>query len=82
MKKQNLSNRTKIIIIIMVVFLALVLLGFFTDILKENPIYEGGFWLSILAWMVSMYFEVVTCKIYILIRHFERTKYILDTFTS
>ena len=41
----------------MVVFLALVLLGFFTDILKENPIYEGGFWLSILAWMVSMYFD-------------------------
>ena len=57
MKKQNLSNRTKIIIIIMVVFLALVLLGFFTDILKDNPIYEGGFWLSVLGWMASMYFD-------------------------
>tara|TARA_Y100000766_G_C18800548_1_gene552803 strand:+ start:635 stop:775 length:141 start_codon:yes stop_codon:yes gene_type:complete len=41
----------------MVIFLVLVLLGFFTDILQENPIYEGGFWLSVLGWMASMYFD-------------------------
>jgi len=57
MKKQTLSNRTKIIVIIMVVFLALMLLGYFTDILQENPIYEGGFWLFNLSWMASMYFD-------------------------
>ena len=57
MKKLNLSNRTKIIIIIMGVFLVLMFLGFFTDILQENPIYDGGFWFSTLAWMVSMYFD-------------------------
>jgi len=59
MKKSKFiySNRTKIIVIIMIVFLSLYIGSSFTEIIDENPLYEGGFWIAILAWMFSMYFD-------------------------
>ena len=41
----------------MVVFTVLMLLGYFTEIIQENVIYEFGFWFSNLGWMASMYFD-------------------------
>ena len=38
-------------------FLILYIGSLFTDIIDENPLYEGGFWITILAWMTSMYFD-------------------------
>ena len=55
--KFNYSNRTKIIVISLLVLLTLYIGSSFTDIIDENPIYEGGFWIAILAWMTTMYFE-------------------------
>ena len=59
MKKSKFiySNRTKIIVIIMIVFLSLYIGSSFTEIIDENPLYEGGFWVGILAWMTSMHYE-------------------------
>ena len=59
MKKSKFiySNRTKIIVIIMIVFLSLYIGSSFTEIIDENPLYEGGFWIAALAWMLSMYFD-------------------------
>ena len=59
MKKSKFiySNRTKIIVIIMIVFLSLYIGSSFTEIIDENPLYEGGFWIAILVWMFSMYFD-------------------------
>ncbi len=59
MKKSKFiySNRTKIIVIAMIVFLSLYIGSSFTEIIDENPLYEGGFWIAILAWMFSMYFD-------------------------
>ena len=41
----------------MIVFLILYALSSFSDIIDENPLYEGGFWIAILGWMTSMYFD-------------------------
>ena len=51
------SNRTKIIVIVLLGLLTLYIGSLFTDIIDENPLYEGGFWIAILAWMASMYFD-------------------------
>tara|TARA_Y100000385_G_scaffold240132_1_gene255836 strand:+ start:435 stop:626 length:192 start_codon:yes stop_codon:yes gene_type:complete len=55
--KFSYSNRTKIIVIGLLVLLTLYIGSLFTDIIDENPLYEGGFWIAILAWMASMYFD-------------------------
>ena len=55
--KFNYSNRTKIIVIGLLVLLTLYIGSLFTEIIDENPLYEGGFWIAILAWMTSMYFD-------------------------
>ena len=55
--KFSYSNRTKIIVIAIVVLLSLYIVSLFTDIIDENPLYEGGFWIAILAWMTSMHFD-------------------------
>ncbi len=59
MKKSKFiySMRTRIIVICLFVFLTLYIGSLFTDIIKENPIYEGGFWFTILAWIITMYFD-------------------------
>ena len=49
--------KKNIILICLFVFLTLYIGSLFTDIIDENPIYEGGFWIAILAWMTTMYFE-------------------------
>ena len=53
----NLSNRTKIIVLGMVVFVTLQVTSLFTDIIEENRIYELGFSTCILGWMISMYLD-------------------------
>ena len=55
--KQSLSNRTKILVSLMLVFTVLMLLATFTEIIQKNNIYEFGFWVSNLGWMASMYFD-------------------------
>jgi membrane protein CcdC involved in cytochrome C biogenesis len=55
--KFSYSNRTKIIVIILSGLLTLYIGSLFTDIIDENPLYEGGFWIGILAWITSMYFD-------------------------
>jgi membrane protein CcdC involved in cytochrome C biogenesis len=55
--KFSYSNRTKIIVIILLGLLTLYVGSLFTDIIDENPLYEGGFWIGILAWITSMYFD-------------------------
>ena len=51
------SIRTKIIVIILLGLLIPYVGSLFTDIIDENPLYEGGFWVGILAWMTSMHYE-------------------------
>jgi len=41
--KFSYSMRTRIIVICLLVFLTLYIGSLFTDIINENPIYEGGF---------------------------------------
>tara|TARA_B100001057_G_scaffold240436_1_gene240819 strand:- start:108 stop:299 length:192 start_codon:yes stop_codon:yes gene_type:complete len=55
--KFSYSNRTKIIVIGILVLLTLYIGSLFTDIIDENPLYEGGFWIAILAWMTSTHFD-------------------------
>ena len=55
--KFSYSNRTKIIVISIIVLLSLYIGSLFTNIIDENPLYEGGFWIGILAWMTSMHFD-------------------------
>ncbi|MDG2372546.1 MAG: hypothetical protein P8L83_08030 [Flavobacteriaceae bacterium] len=55
--KFSYSNRTKSIVIGMMIFLILYVTSSFSDIIYENPLYEGGFWIAILGWMISMYFD-------------------------
>ena len=55
--KFSYSNRTKIIVIGIIVLLSIYIGSLFTDIIDENPLYEGGFWIAILAWMASMHFD-------------------------
>lgn len=55
--KSSFSKRIKIIVICMLLFLILYIGSLFTDIIDENPLYEGGFLIAILAWMTSMYFD-------------------------
>ena len=62
MKKPTFSysNRTKIFVMGMGVFVILYATSLFTDIIEENPIYEGGFSICILGWLTSMYFDKKT----------------------
>lgn len=62
MKKPTFSysKRTKILVMSMCVFLILYITSSFTDIIEENPIYEGGFWICNLGWLTSMYFDKKT----------------------
>ena len=53
----NLSNRTKILVLGMVMFLTLYATSSFTDIIEENRIYELGFSISTLGWLISMYLD-------------------------
>ena len=55
--KFSYSNRTKIIVIGLLVLFTLYIGSLLSDIIDENPLYEGGFWIAILAWMASMYFD-------------------------
>jgi len=55
--KFSYSNRTKIIVIGIIVLLSIYIGSLFTDIIDENPLYEAGFWIAILAWMTSMHFD-------------------------
>tara|TARA_B100000497_G_scaffold103972_1_gene119396 strand:+ start:217 stop:444 length:228 start_codon:yes stop_codon:yes gene_type:complete len=57
MKKQSLSIRTKILVSLMLLFTLTMLVATFTDIIKENNVYEVGFWVANLGWMASMYFD-------------------------
>ena len=51
------ANRTKIIVIVLLVLLTLYI-G-----IGEDPLYtlftsfEGGLWITIMAWLISMYFD-------------------------
>ena len=53
----NLSNRTKILVLGMVVFLTLYAASSLTDIIEENRIYEFGFSICTLGWLISMYLD-------------------------
>tara|TARA_B100000965_G_scaffold62059_2_gene47901 strand:+ start:1021 stop:1203 length:183 start_codon:yes stop_codon:yes gene_type:complete len=53
----NLSNRTKILVVGMVVFVTLYATSSFTDIIEENSIYELGFSICTLGWLISMYLD-------------------------
>ncbi len=55
--KFSYSNRTKILVVGMVVFVALYAFSLFTDIIEKNRIYELGFSTCILGWMISMYLD-------------------------
>ena len=55
--KFSYSNRTKIIVIGMMIFLILYVTSSFSDIIDQNPLYEGGFWIGILAWIASMHYD-------------------------
>jgi len=55
--KFSYSNRTKILVVGMVVFVTLYATSLFTDIIEENRIYELGFSICILGWMISMYLD-------------------------
>ena len=57
MKKQSLSIRTKILVSLMLLFTLTMFVATFTDIIKENNVYEVGFWVANLGWMASMYFD-------------------------
>ena len=41
----------------MMIFLILYVTSSFSDIIDQNPLYEGGFWIASLGWMTSMYFD-------------------------
>ena len=41
----------------MLVFTVTILVATFSDIIKENNLYEVGFWVANLGWMASMYFD-------------------------
>tara|TARA_B100000287_G_scaffold96866_1_gene88928 strand:- start:259 stop:456 length:198 start_codon:yes stop_codon:yes gene_type:complete len=55
--KFNYSNRTKILVVGMVMFVTLQVTSLFTDIIEENRIYQLGFSICILGWVISMYFD-------------------------
>jgi hypothetical protein len=55
--KFSYSNRTKIIVTVLLGLLTLYIGSLFTDIIDENPLYEGGFWIGILAWIASMHYD-------------------------
>jgi hypothetical protein len=57
MKKQTISIRTKILVIIMILFSVLHALSAFTDILEYNSLIEGGFWVFILMYLISKHFD-------------------------
>ena len=57
MAKQKISIGKKIHVIIMTLFSVLFIITSFTDILEYNPRLEAGFWVAILGWTVSMYFD-------------------------
>ena len=41
----------------MVMFVTLQVTSLFTDIIEENRIYQLGFSICILGWVISMYFD-------------------------
>ena len=51
------SNRTKIIVIIWLLFSIPLVLSSFTDIIEKKPVYEWVCILSVLVWMISLYFD-------------------------
>ena len=55
--KFNYSNRTKILVVGMVMFVTLQVTSLFTDLIEENRIYQLGFSICILGWVISMYFD-------------------------
>ena len=55
--KFNYSKRTKILVVGMVVFVTLQVTSLFTDIIEENRIYQLGFSICILGWVISMYLD-------------------------
>ena len=55
--KFNYSNRTKILVVGMVMFVTLQVTSLFTDIIEENRIYQLGFSICILGWVISMYLD-------------------------
>ena len=59
MKKSKFyySNRTKILVVGMVMFVTLQVTSLFTDIIEENRIYQLGFSICISGWVISMYFD-------------------------
>ena len=46
-------NRTKIILIVIRVILTLYIGSLLTNIIYENSLYEGDYWIAILAWMTQ-----------------------------
>lgn len=52
----NLSIRTKIFISINLLFAILYLLSTF-EYISENFYYELGFWITVVLWTFSMYFD-------------------------
>jgi hypothetical protein len=57
MKISKYSNRTKIIVIIWLLFSIPLVLSSFTDIIEKKPVYEWVCILSVLVWMISLYFD-------------------------
>ena len=70
--KFNYSNRTKILVVGMVMFVTLQVTSLFTDIIEENRIYQLGFSICILGWVISMNFDGKQKKIELVI---NRNKY-------
>ncbi len=57
MKMSRYSNRTKIIVIVWLLFSIPLVLSSFTNIIEKKPIYEWICILSVLVWMISLYFD-------------------------
>ena len=57
MKISRYSNRTKIIVIVWLLFSIPLVLSSFTNIIEKKPVYEWICILSVLVWMISLYFD-------------------------
>ena len=62
------SNRTKIILIVIRVILTLYIGSLLTNIIYKNSLYEGDYWIAILAWMTQciMMEKLNNCRLKIL----------------
>ena len=62
------SNRTKIILIVIRVILTLYIGSLLTNIIYENSLNEGDYWIAILAWMTQciMMEKLNNCRLKIL----------------